>query len=78
MLMEPVNAFAHWWPCTWLRCVSGLRALDETLKFLRFIYVIDLVLKYGSVINEKHWLQILFYFIVLVGIVAFVIGMSYF
>ena len=77
MLMEPVNAFAHWWTCACLQCVSGLRALDKTLDFLRFIYVIGLVLKYVSVINEKHWLQILFYFIVLMGIVASVIGMSF-
>ena len=78
MLMEPVDAFAHWWTCACLQCVSGLRALDKTLNFLRFIYVIELVLKYVSVINEKHWLQILFYFIVLMGIVASVIGMSFF
>ena len=78
MLIEPVNAFAHCWTCACLRCVSGLRALDKTLNFLRFIYVIELVLKYVSVINEKHWLQILFYFIVLMGIVASVIGMSFF
>ena len=78
MLMEPVNAPAKWWPCACLKCVSGLRRLEKTLKFLRYIHVIDLVLRYGSDINEGNWLQLLFYFIVLIGIVASVIGMSFF
>ena len=38
----------------------------------------DLVLKYSSDINEGNWLQLLFYFIVLMGTVASVIGMSFF
>ena len=38
----------------------------------------DLVLKYGSDINEGNWLKLLFYFIVLMGIVASVIGLSFF
>ena len=50
----------------------------KSLKFLRCIHVIDLVLKYGSDINEGNWLQLLFYFIVLMSIVASVIGMSFF
>ena len=50
----------------------------KSLNFLRCIYVIDLVLKYGSDINEGKWLQLLFYFIVLMGIVASVIGMRFF
>ena len=78
MLMEPVNSFARWWPCACLKCVSGLRRLEKTLNFLRSIHVIDLVLKDGSDINEGNWLQLLFYFIVLIGIVASVIGMSFF
>ena len=78
MLMEPVNAPACWWPCACLKCVSGLRRLEETLNFLRCIHVFDLVLKYGSDIKEGNWLQLLFYFIVLMGIVASVIGMSFF
>ena len=73
-----VNAYARWWPCTCLKCGSGLRRLEKTLDFLRCIHIIDLVLKYGSEINEGNWLQLLFYFIVLIGIVAFVIGMSFF
>ena len=50
----------------------------KSLNFLRCIYVIDLVLKYGSDINERNWLQLLFYFIAVMGIVAYVIGMSFF
>ena len=78
MLVRHVNAHAGWWPCACLKCVSGLRRLEKTLNFLRCIHVIDLVLKYGSDINEGDWLQLLFYFIVLMGIVASVIGMSFF
>ena len=78
MLMEPVNALAPRWPCACLNFVSGLRRLEKTLNFLRCIRVFDLVLKYGSDINEGNWLQLLFYFIVLMGIVASGIGMSFF
>ena len=78
MLMEPGNAPARWWPCACLKCVSGLRRLEKTLNFLRCIQVIDLVLKYGSDINESNQLQLLFYFIVLMGTVASVIAMSFF
>ena len=60
------------------KLVSGLWRLEKTLNFLRCIDVIDLVLKYGSDINEGNWLQLLFYFIVLMGIVASAIGMSFF
>ena len=76
--MEPVTAYARWWPCAYLKCGSGLRSLEKSLDFLRCIHVIDLVLKYGSDINEGNWLQLLFYFIVLIGIVASVIVMSFF
>ena len=77
MLMEPVDAPSRWCPCACLICVSGLRGLEPNLNFLRCIHVFDLVLKYGSDINEGNWLQLLFYFIVLMGIVASVIGMSF-
>ena len=77
-LMEPVKARARWWPSACLKSVIGLRRLEKTLKFLRCIHVIDLVLKYGSDINEGNWLQLLFYFIVLMGIVASAIGLSFF
>ena len=78
MFLEPVNASAHWWLWPCLTYVSGLRRLERTLNILRSIHVIDLVLKFGSDINEGNWLQLLFYFIVLMGIVASVIGMSFF
>ena len=78
MLMEPVNAHARWWPCACLKFVFGLRRLKKTLSFLRCIHIKDLVLKYGSNINEGNWLQLLFYFIVLIGMVASVIGISFF
>ena len=78
MLMEPVDAPALWWPCASLKCVSGLRGLEKTLSFLRCIHVFALVLKYALDINEGYWLQLLFYFIVLISIVAFVIGMTFF
>ena len=45
MLMEPVNAPGRWWPCACLKCVSGLRRLEETLNFLRCIHVFDMVRK---------------------------------
>ena len=50
----------------------------KNLKLLRGIHVFDLVLKFCSDVNERNWLQILFYFIVLMGIVASVTGMSFF
>ena len=76
-LMEPVVAPARWWPCACLKCGSGLRSLEKTLDFLRCLHVPDLVLKYGSDINEGNWLQLLFYSIVLMGIVASVIELSF-
>ena len=78
MLMEPVKAHARWWPCACPKCVSGLRRLEKTFNFLRCINVLDLVLKYGSDISEGDWLQLLFYFDVLIGIVASVIGLIFF
>ena len=78
MLVEPVNSHARWWPCACLKCVSGLRRLEKTFKFLKCIHVFDLVLKHGSDINEGICLHLLCYFIVLMGIVASVIEMSFF
>ena len=78
MLIELVKAPARWWPCARLKFFSGLRRLEKTLNFLRCIHVIDLVFKYGSDINEGNLIQLLFYFIVLMGIVASVIWMSFF
>ena len=76
--MEPVNAPAHRRHCACLKCFCGLRRLEKTLNFLRCIHVIDLVLKYGSDIKEGNWLQLHFYYIVLIGIVASVFGMGFF
>ena len=76
--MEPVNAPARRWHCACLKRVSGLRRPERNFNFLRGIHFFDLVFKYGSDINERNWLQLLFYFIVLMGIVASVIGMSFF
>ena len=78
MLVEPVNAHAGWWPCACLKCVSGLRKLEKTFNFLRCIHVFDLVLKFGSDMNEGNCLHLLFYSIVLMGIVALVVGMKFF
>ena len=78
MLMEPVNALARWWPWACLKCVFGLWRLEKTLSFLRCIHIIDPVFKYGSDINEGNWLQLLFCLIVLIGMVASVIGISFF
>ena len=78
MLMEPVNAPARWWHWACLKCVSGLRSLEKTLSFLRCIHIIDPVLKYGSDINERNCLQLLFCLIVSIGMVASVIGISFF
>ena len=78
MLLDSAIAPARWWHCACLNCVSGLRRLEISLKFLRCIHVFDLVLKYGSDIKEGNWLQFFFYFIVLMGIVTAVIGMIFF
>ena len=78
LLREPVNEPARWWHCACLKCVSGLRRLKKTLNFLRCILVVDLVFNYGSDINEGNWLQLLFFFNVLMVIVTSVIGMSFF
>ena len=50
----------------------------KSLNFLRCIYVIDLVLKNCSDINEGNGLQLLLYFIVLMGIAASIFGLSFF
>ena len=60
---------------------KGFLACGDQKKswvFLGCIHVFDLVLKYGSDMNEGNWLGLLFYFIALMGLVAFVIGMSFF
>ena len=59
-------------------CGLWLAETRKNLNIFSCIHVIDLVLKYGSDINEGKWLQLLFYFIVLMGTAGFVIGMSFF
>ena len=49
----------------------------KTLNFLRCIQVFDLVLKYALDMNEENWLQLLFYFIILIVRVASVIGTNF-
>ena len=78
MFIEPVNALNRWWPCTCLKCVSGLGWLERNLDFLRCIHVFDLVLKFGSDIKEGNWLQLLHHFIGLMGLNALVIWMKFF
>ena len=73
ILMERPNALALWWICACLTCVSGVRSVERNLNFLRCIHVFDLVLKNGSDINDWNCWQLLFYFIVLIFIVASVI-----
>ena len=70
ILLERPNALVLWWICACLTCVSGLRSLERNLNFLICIHVFELVLKNGSDINDWNCLQLLFYFIVLMVIVA--------
>ena len=70
--MEHVNGSARWWLCACLKSVSGMRT------FSRGILVFDMVIKYCSDINERNWLQLLFYIIVLMGKIASIIGMIFF
>ena len=51
--------------------------IRKNLNFLKCIHVFDLLLNYSSDINERNWLQLLFYFIVLMAMVVFGIGMSF-
>ena len=58
-------------------CVCGLGRLEKTLNFLRCILVIELVLKCGSDIIERNWLDLFFHIILLIGIVASVFKTSF-
>ena len=78
MLTQLVSALGRWWPCACLKCVFSLRRLEKTLKLLKCIHVFHLVLKYALDINEGNCLQLLFYFIVLMGVVASVMGICFF
>ena len=76
MLPEHVIAPGHWCLCACLKCVSGLRRYEKTLKFLIWRHLLDLLLKYGRHIKEGIWLQVLFYFNLVIGIVASVNAIS--
>ena len=78
MLMEPVDPSARWWPWACLTDVIGLRKREKNFEFSRCIHVFDPVLKSGSDINEGNWLQLLFHFIVLMGLVASIIRMKFY
>ena len=69
-VMETLIAIAHWWHCPCLNCVSGLWKLERNLNFLRCIFVNQLVLIDGSGIKKRNRVQLLFYFIALMSVVA--------
>ena len=52
--------------------------IKKNLIFWRCLHFLDLVLKYCSDINKRNWLQLLFYFLFLMGLIASVFGMSFF
>ena len=68
-------------------CTCSLVALDvpelcfwlakNRKNLLGCIHVFDLELKFCSDINEGKWLQLLFHFIVLMGVVSSAFGMSF-
>ena len=78
LIIEIFTATARRWPCCCRKFFFWLAETRKSLIILRCIYANNLVLKYGSDIKEGSWLQLLFYFFVLMGIVASVIGMSFF
>ena len=66
MVMVPVNALAPWCPArAW---IMFLACEDKKIRFLRCIFVLFLVLMFFPDIKERNWLQLLFYFLVLMGI----------
>ena len=50
----------------------------KILNFLRYIHVLDLVLNYSSHKNERNWVELLFYFNVLMEKAAVILGLSFF
>ena len=42
---------------------------EEFLKFFRFLNVFELVLNCSSYVNERNWIKLLFYFIVLANVI---------
>ena len=72
--MELGKAFSRWWHCACLKCVSGLPRPEKSLNYLKCIFVFDLVLQSCSDIKYWNRMQLFFYFIVLIDIVASVVG----
>ena len=77
MLMKPVNAPTRWWPCARLKFFSGLRRPEKNLIFWDAYMSLTWCSNMVDII-EGNWLQLLFYLIVLMGVVASDIGMSFF
>ena len=50
----------------------------KDLNFLRCIHVFDMVIKFCADIYEGSWLKLVFYFIVLMGMVASIFKKSFF
>ena len=73
-IMESVSDTVHWRPCCSRKCAFRLTKTRRNLNFLGCIHVLDLLLKCCSERNEGNRMQFLFYFIVLVNIVASFIG----
>ena len=76
--MELVKAFAHWWPCACLKCVSGPRSPEKRLNFSKYVLVFDLVLQCCSDIIYWNWMQLFFHFFVFIDTVASVVGTIFF
>ena len=72
--MELVKTFTRWWPCACLKWVSGLRSPEKSSNFSNCIFVFDLVLQCCSDIKYWNWMQLFFYLIVSIDIVASVVG----
>ena len=58
-------------------CLSPAKT-RKNLKFLRCLHVSEQMRKYYSDINENNWLQALFYILAWMGLIALVIGLSFF
>ena len=68
----PVVALLESKICLWLATTSN------SSNFVRWLHVLDLLLKCCSDINERHWIQRLFHHLVLVKKIALFIGISFF
>ena len=78
LLMGPLTAFASWWRCARLNCVFDLRRPGKFELFGTHT-CLGPSLKYCcSDINEKVGVDFLFYFVLLVNIVALFVIKSFF